>query len=344
MSANVLIVLLRAGRRGEAEARYARDGLTLGPESWFSLISDSMAAEVAAEFGDRELAMQVYGRRRPYAGRPASAAASNAVWPVDWFLAVAAAAAGEKAVAAGHADDALNLCAQWGIERATPDPVPARSVRLLNPLRRGITRRPGTPQVRTGGGATVSTAHAAPRRRFAGRRPADPVRPTRPAPSTGRAAIPGSSSRPRSGHARSPPVLLGEMALHQGQCVGLLVGQMVAEDLPGRDQPDRQRRPGIRVGGRRQPIEAHSAGLQQRIDAAVLGRHGFQGCPGAGVAGRVDPVQQQRPQPGVLAPVVWVQDHEKYRHRRANVCHRRRSLRSACGTTRTKLSRSRRTP
>lgn len=119
MSANVLIVLLRAGRRGEAEAWYARDGLTLGPESWFSLISDSMAAEVAAEFGNRELAMQVYRRLAPYAGRPASAAASSAIWPVDWFLAVAAAATGEKTVAATHADRALDLCAQWGIEPAT---------------------------------------------------------------------------------------------------------------------------------------------------------------------------------------------------------------------------------
>ena len=53
MSANILVVLLRAGRIEEVRRRYAIDGLTLGPESWFSLIADSMAAEVAAELVDR---------------------------------------------------------------------------------------------------------------------------------------------------------------------------------------------------------------------------------------------------------------------------------------------------
>ena len=53
MSANVLVVLLRAGRLAEVRERYAAQGLTLGPETWFSLISDSLAAEVAAEVGDR---------------------------------------------------------------------------------------------------------------------------------------------------------------------------------------------------------------------------------------------------------------------------------------------------
>jgi len=118
MSANLLVVLLRAGRATEVKARYAADGLTLGPETWFSLISDSLAAEVAAEVGDRELAAQVYRRIAPFAGRPATAAASAAIWPVDWFLALAAAATGEMAVATTHADDAERLCTAWQIEPA----------------------------------------------------------------------------------------------------------------------------------------------------------------------------------------------------------------------------------
>ena len=96
MSANVLVVLLRAGRLAEVRELYATQGLTLGPETWFSLIGDSLAAEVAAEMGDRELAMRVYARLAPFAGRPATAAASAAIWPVDWFLAVAAAAPARK--------------------------------------------------------------------------------------------------------------------------------------------------------------------------------------------------------------------------------------------------------
>jgi DNA-binding SARP family transcriptional activator len=118
MSANVLVVLLRAGRLAEVQERYAAQGLTLGPETWFSLISDSLAAEVAAEVGDPELAMQVYRRLAPFAGRPATAAASSAIWPVDWFLAVAAAATGEKQVATAHADAAERLCHSWRIEPA----------------------------------------------------------------------------------------------------------------------------------------------------------------------------------------------------------------------------------
>jgi hypothetical protein len=118
MSANLFVVLLRAGRVAEVKDRYAADGLTLGPESWFSLIADSFAAEVAAELDDRELAMQVYRRIAPFAGRPVTAAASSAVWPVDWFLALAAATIGENAVATTHADDAERLCTLWRIDPA----------------------------------------------------------------------------------------------------------------------------------------------------------------------------------------------------------------------------------
>jgi hypothetical protein len=119
MSAIVLVVLMRAGRLTEARQRYAETGLALGPETWFSLIDDSLAAEVAAEVGDRELATQVYRRLAPFAGRPATAAASSAIWPVDWFLAVAAATAGDKPMATTHADAAVRLCRSWRIEPAT---------------------------------------------------------------------------------------------------------------------------------------------------------------------------------------------------------------------------------
>jgi hypothetical protein len=41
------------------------------------------------------------------------------MWPVDWFLALAAATTGEKSVATTHADAALRLCHSWRITPAT---------------------------------------------------------------------------------------------------------------------------------------------------------------------------------------------------------------------------------
>ena len=51
----------------------------------------------------------------PYADHVASAGSGIALGPVSAFLALAAAATGEFATAAGHADEALERCAAWGL-------------------------------------------------------------------------------------------------------------------------------------------------------------------------------------------------------------------------------------
>jgi hypothetical protein len=50
-----------------------------------------------------------------YAGYSCSAGSGLAVGPVDAFLAMAAAATGERELAARHADDALALAQAWEV-------------------------------------------------------------------------------------------------------------------------------------------------------------------------------------------------------------------------------------
>lgn len=52
----------------------------------------------------------------PWAGMFATGGAGSAIGPVDAFLALAAAAVGEVALAARHADDALRVCRAEGLD------------------------------------------------------------------------------------------------------------------------------------------------------------------------------------------------------------------------------------
>ena len=76
------------------------------------------AAEVALALGDADLAKASYARLEPIAGRSSSAGAHNAMGPVDGFLALAAAAAGDTARATEHAEDALRLRERWDVPLA----------------------------------------------------------------------------------------------------------------------------------------------------------------------------------------------------------------------------------
>jgi hypothetical protein len=64
------------------------------------------------------MAAAVYAKLAPFGGRGCSAGSGNASGPVDAFLALAAAAAGEREQAARHADAALALAEQWEIPLA----------------------------------------------------------------------------------------------------------------------------------------------------------------------------------------------------------------------------------
>jgi hypothetical protein len=115
MDASLLVTMLRAGQEDRARRYYAEHGVELDHDTWFSLLHHCMAGEVAFRLGEKDLGARVLARIAPFAGRPCSAGAAVAVGPVDAWLALAAAAAGDAARARRHADDAGALAARWEI-------------------------------------------------------------------------------------------------------------------------------------------------------------------------------------------------------------------------------------
>jgi hypothetical protein len=115
LDAGIVMLLLRAGLPAQARAWYEQHGMAFGPEDWYRLNNLCQAGEAAAGLGETDLAATVYRELAPYAGRPCSAGGAVAQAPVDAYLALTAAAAGEPEVAARHADAALDQCDRWGI-------------------------------------------------------------------------------------------------------------------------------------------------------------------------------------------------------------------------------------
>jgi DNA-binding SARP family transcriptional activator len=118
VDAAVLSLLIRLGRLDEARAFRADHEIDLGGDTWFSLLPWALGAEAALALGDRGLAATTYELLAPHAGHMACAGSGTALGPVDAFLAMAAAAAGEADLAARHADAALALCRDWRIPLA----------------------------------------------------------------------------------------------------------------------------------------------------------------------------------------------------------------------------------
>jgi DNA-binding SARP family transcriptional activator len=118
MSPVVTSHLLRTGQRDEAARHHAEHPVTLPEDDWFAMLSWCTAAEVACGVEDQVLAGTAYARLAPYAGQSASAGSSNAFGPVDAFLALAARAVGETALARRHADRAEELMVEWEIPLA----------------------------------------------------------------------------------------------------------------------------------------------------------------------------------------------------------------------------------
>ncbi|WP_238006249.1 AAA family ATPase [Dactylosporangium sp. AC04546] len=114
-----LLVLVRAGHRDEAAAVLERSGWVPDGGSWAATSDLAIAAHAAYVARRPQFAAEVYERLAPYAGRPATAGSGGALGPVDAFLALAAAAAGERAMAARHADDAAALAAAWNLPLVT---------------------------------------------------------------------------------------------------------------------------------------------------------------------------------------------------------------------------------
>ena len=118
LDASVLAFLVRSGRPEEARAYRADHEPELGADTWFSLLPWCQAAEAAVALDDHPLAATAYRLLAPHAGMMGCAGSGVAVGPVDAYLAMAAAGAGEHEIATRHADAALAQCRAWRIPLA----------------------------------------------------------------------------------------------------------------------------------------------------------------------------------------------------------------------------------
>ncbi len=114
-SATIAIYLWRAGQHDKAREVYAERGAPLEHSNDISLLAWAHAAELALYLGEPGLAAGAYARLAPLAGLSICAGSALALGPVDAYLAVAAAATGERELAAKHADEAFALAEAWDV-------------------------------------------------------------------------------------------------------------------------------------------------------------------------------------------------------------------------------------
>jgi hypothetical protein len=118
VTSTVIVFWLRAGETERATRCWRAHPIDLSGDDWFAMLNWASAAEAGLMLDDHALASAAYDRLAPFAGRCGCAGSGNANGPVDAFLAMAAAAVGETALAGQHADRALELCDEWGIPLA----------------------------------------------------------------------------------------------------------------------------------------------------------------------------------------------------------------------------------
>lgn len=114
-AASIAVYLWQAGEHARAREVYAERGAPLEHDNDISLLAWAHAAQLALHLGEPGLGADAYARLAPLAGMNTCAGSSLALGPVDSYLALAAAAAGERDLAAKHADDALALAAAWDV-------------------------------------------------------------------------------------------------------------------------------------------------------------------------------------------------------------------------------------
>lgn len=122
IATSIVAIQCRTGSVDAARAWYDAhlDEVDEAMESntWYSPMAWSMGAEAACYLGEPELGARAYELLTELAGRPACAGSGTAIGPIDMFLAMAAYATGEAALAGKHADRALELCAEWDVPLA----------------------------------------------------------------------------------------------------------------------------------------------------------------------------------------------------------------------------------
>ena len=111
----VLLLMLRSGRLQQAAAYLDERPVPLVDDDFAVTFDLAVGAEAALLLGRPGLGADVYALMAGWSGRAASAGTGAPLGPVDAFLALAAAAVGEDALATSHADDALRLCDAWDL-------------------------------------------------------------------------------------------------------------------------------------------------------------------------------------------------------------------------------------
>ena len=114
-ASSIAVYLWRAGEHERARSYHAENGAPLEHENDVSLLAWCHGAELSLYLAEAQLAARCYELLVPFAGYNACAGSALALGPVDAFLAMAAAATGERELAARHADDALALAAAWEV-------------------------------------------------------------------------------------------------------------------------------------------------------------------------------------------------------------------------------------
>jgi DNA-binding SARP family transcriptional activator len=109
------VLLLRKGMTEFAEQVWAEHDYEMGDDDWFSELHWSFGAEIAVELGDPDLGADLYQRLIRLRGQCVISGTGPAHGPADVYLACAAAATGERALASEHADVAAALCEAWDV-------------------------------------------------------------------------------------------------------------------------------------------------------------------------------------------------------------------------------------
>jgi hypothetical protein len=116
MGTFLLLLLMRADRVDQAARLLDARPVPITDDSFAATMDLAIGAEAALTLQRPELAAQVYPVLARWPGRVAAAGTGAPLGPVDAFLALAAAAVGERDLATGHADAALALCDLWDFQ------------------------------------------------------------------------------------------------------------------------------------------------------------------------------------------------------------------------------------
>jgi DNA-binding SARP family transcriptional activator len=115
LASGATALFLRHGLVEQAREVWAAHEFDEVTVNWYSPPYWAFSAEAAVGLGDHEVGAAVYARLRPFSGRCVMSGTNPALGPVDAYLALAAAATGETAIAGEHADRALEQARAWQV-------------------------------------------------------------------------------------------------------------------------------------------------------------------------------------------------------------------------------------